>query len=129
MKTFVALGALWCLLGVVFGSLGAHALEELITKMGGTNNFNLATHYMFYHGFGLISVGLMKGRFPNMPFQSAGWLFVAGSIMFQGNLYLIAIFGIRVFQILTPVGGICLMAGWLTLLILTAKTKKEQSSL
>ena len=129
MKRFVALGGLWCLLGVVAGSLGAHALEELITKMGGTNNFNLATDYMFYHGFGLMGVGLMKGRSPETPFQFAGWLFVAGSIMFQGNLYLISVSGIRVFQILTPVGGICLMAGWLTLIILTARIKKEHISL
>ena len=129
MKRFVALGGLWCLLGVVAGSLGAHALEELITKMGGTNNFSLATDYMFYHGFGLIGVGLMKGRSPETPFQFAGWLFIAGSIMFQGNLYLISVSGIRVFQILTPVGGICLMAGWLTLIILTARIKKEHTSL
>ena len=78
MKQFVTLGALWCLLGVVAGSLGAHGLKELITKMGGANNFSLATHYMFYHGLGLIAVGLLKDRYPDTPFQFAGWLFVAG---------------------------------------------------
>ena len=128
MKQFVTLGALWCLLGVVAGSLGAHGLKELITKMGGANNFSLATHYMFYHGLGLIAVGLLKDRYPDTPFQFAGWLFVAGSILFQGNLYLISIAGIRVLQALAPVGGICLLAGWLTLVVLAARLKSERSS-
>jgi uncharacterized membrane protein YgdD (TMEM256/DUF423 family) len=128
MKQFVTLGALWCLLGAVAGSLGAHGLNALITKMGGANNFSLATHYMFYHGLGLIAVGLLKDRYPDTPFQYAGWLFVAGSILFQGNLYLISIAGIRVLQVLTPVGGICLLAGWLTLVVLAARFKSERSS-
>jgi uncharacterized membrane protein YgdD (TMEM256/DUF423 family) len=91
--------------------------------MGGVNNFNLATDYMFYHGLALIAVGMLKHRFANTPFQYAGWLFVSGTILFQGNLYLIAIGGIRAMQALTPVGGICLMLGWIVLVIMAARIK------
>ena len=129
MKKFLFIGAFFCFLGVLAGVLGSHVFKKLLTQMNSTANFSIATDYMFYHGFGLMGVGLMKGRSPETPFQFAGWLFVAGSIMFQGNLYLISVSGIRVFQILTPVGGICLMAGWLTLIILTARIKKEHISL
>jgi uncharacterized membrane protein YgdD (TMEM256/DUF423 family) len=80
--------------------------------MGGSANFDLATRYMFYHGLALVAIGVLKHLFPALPFQYAGWLFVAGTLLFQGNLYLLALGGIRNFQMLTPVGGLCLMLGW-----------------
>lgn len=123
MKIFISLGAFFCFLAVAAGALGAHGFKELIMKMGGTNNFSLATHYMFYHGLGLVAVGLLKYRFPKMPFQAAGWLFIAGTVMFQGNLYLISLAGIRALQVLTPVGGICLMLGWIVLAVLSMRIK------
>ena len=117
MRIFVLIGALFCLLGVTAGALGAHAFKGLLEQTGGSTNFLLATDYMFYHGLGLIAAGIVKGRGCPAPIDLAGWLFVAGSAMFQGNLYLIALVDLRIFQFLTPVGGICLMAGWLALAI------------
>jgi len=125
MRTFVALGASFCFLGVVAGSLGSHGLKDLIIRMGGVNNFNLATDYMFYHGLALIAVGMLKHWFPKTHFQYPGWLFVSGTILFQGNLYLIAIGGIRAMQVLTPVGGMCLMLGWVFLVLMAARIKVE----
>lgn len=119
------MGAGFCLLGVVAGGLGAHALKGFLAQAGGTTNFQLATDYMFYHGLGLIAVGLLKHRFPAVSFQFAGWFFVAGSILFQGNLYLLALTGIRTFQMLTPAGGLCLMMGWGTLIVMSLKIGSE----
>jgi uncharacterized membrane protein YgdD (TMEM256/DUF423 family) len=123
LKTYVAIGAIFCFLGVVAGAMGAHALKDLIVRMGGSNNFDLATTYMFYHGLGLIAVGLLVGRYPLFGLKVSGALMVAGSILFQGNLFLIALGGIRVFQALTPVGGICLMAGWVALAVTVLKMR------
>jgi uncharacterized membrane protein YgdD (TMEM256/DUF423 family) len=123
MRIFVLIGALFCLLGVTAGALGAHALKQLLEQTGGSGNYDLATDYMFYHGLGLIAAGIVKGRGCPAPIDLAGWLFVAGSAMFQGNLYLIALVDLRTFQFLTPVGGICLMAGWLALAIAAARKK------
>jgi uncharacterized membrane protein YgdD (TMEM256/DUF423 family) len=124
MKPLLFIGAVFCFLAVVAGALGAHALKELLIRMGGVNNFDLATHYMFYHGLALVAVGILKRQFATAPFHVAGWLFVIGSLLFQGNLYLIALFNFRVFQVLTPVGGICLMAGWLTTAVLALKVQQ-----
>jgi uncharacterized membrane protein YgdD (TMEM256/DUF423 family) len=113
MKAFGALGAVSCLIAVLAGALGAHALKAHLTHLGGLSNFNLATDYMFYHGLAMILTGLARARYADIPFQLAGWLFVAGTVLFQGNLYLISLTNVRLFSILTPVGGLCLMAGWL----------------
>ena len=123
------MGAVFCFLAVVAGALGAHALKTLLISMGGVNNFELATHYMFYHGLALVATGILKRQFAEAPFQIAGWLFVIGSLLFQGNLYLIALFNFRVFQILTPVGGICLMAGWLTTAVLALTVKSGRGAM
>lgn len=113
MKLFGTIGAVCCLLAVVAGALGAHALKAQLTASGGLSNFDLATGYMFYHGLALILLGLACDRHPNIPFRLSGWLFVAGTVLFQGNLYLTSLTGSRFFSILTPVGGLILMAGWL----------------
>jgi uncharacterized membrane protein YgdD (TMEM256/DUF423 family) len=113
MKLFLFLGAGFCFLAVVSGALGAHALQKFLIQSNGLSNFTLATDYMFYHGLGLIFVTLAWDRYPALPFHYAGWLFIFGTLLFQGNLYLMSLTGIRVMSMLTPIGGLCLMAGWL----------------
>jgi uncharacterized membrane protein YgdD (TMEM256/DUF423 family) len=113
MRTFGALGAFFCFLAVLAGALGAHALKAHLGHFDGLTNFNLATRYMFYHGLALILLGLAKDRYEYISFRQAGWLFVAGTILFQGNLYLTSLTGVRLLSFLTPVGGLCLLAGWL----------------
>lgn len=113
MKLFIFLGAVFCFLAVLSGAMGAHALKAYLIHTKGLNNFNLATDYMFYHGLGLLFVAWAHDRYPALSFHHAGWLFIAGTLLFQGNLYLISLIGDRMMGFLTPVGGLCLMAGWL----------------
>lgn len=113
MKLFLFLGAVFCFAGVLAGALGAHALKDYLIETESLSRYLLATDYMFYHGIALILVVYAGERFSNIPFYQAGWLFVAGTILFQGNLYLGSLTGVRVLSALTPVGGLCLLAGWL----------------
>ena len=106
-----------CFLGVVAGALGSHALSDLLDQGNSRRLFELATDYMFYHGLALLAVGLAKGRYPRMRFEYAAGLFVAGSVLFQGNLYLLSLAGSSPLKMLTPVGGLCLMAGWIVLAV------------
>ena len=124
MKIIGTLGALFCFLAVLAGALGSHALKPHLGNMGGASNFNLATSYMFYHGIALILVALAGNRFADIPFHISGWLFVAGTIFFQGNLYLISLAGIRTLSFLTPIGGILLMFGWLSFAVFFLKTRR-----
>jgi len=45
----------------------------------------------------------------------AGWLMIAGLLLFSGSLYALALSGVRVLGAVTPVGGLCLLAAWATL--------------
>lgn len=115
MKLFVFLGAFFCFLGVLAGALGSHGLKDYLIQSNGLENFNLATEYLFYHGMGLLFVAFTRDRYPALSFHYAGWLFIAGTLLFQGNLFLMTLTGSRMPGMLTPVGGFCLMAGWLLL--------------
>ena len=128
MQSALSLGAGFCFIGVLAGALGSHALKDILLREGGTRLFDLASDYMFYHGLALMAVGLLKYRFANLPFQYAFWFFVAGSIFFQGNLFLISLTGIRTFQMLTPAGGLLLMMGWGALVIISLKISGNKSS-
>jgi uncharacterized membrane protein YgdD (TMEM256/DUF423 family) len=127
MKLFIFLGAVFCFLAVLSGALGAHALKEYLIQSKGLSNFNLATDYMFYHGLGLLFVASSYDRYPALSFHYAGWLFIAGTLLFQGNLYLLSLTGIRLMGFLTPVGGLCLMAGWLLFAFQALKIPKLKS--
>ena len=118
MRIFYVLGALSCFIGVVAGAVGSHAAKDLLNRMGSSANFNLATDYMFYHGIGLLFVGYLCSRFTDAKFHWVGWLFVLGTVLFQGNLYLISLTGNRMFQMLTPFGGLSLMLAWLLMAVL-----------
>ena len=127
MKLFIGLGAFFCFLGVLSGALGSHAIKDYLIQSNGLGNFELATDYMFYHGMGLIFVAFAHDRYPNLSFHFAGWMFIAGTILFQGNLYLKSLFNYRMIGMLTPVGGIFLMAGWLMYAVQALRIPKSKN--
>ncbi len=113
MRVFGTIGAFFCFLAVLAGALGSHALKGHLAEMGSQSNFDLATRYMFYHGLALMLTGLVKDYYPGSTFYLAGWLFIGGTVLFQGNLYLISLGQFQSLSFLTPIGGMLLLAGWL----------------
>jgi uncharacterized membrane protein YgdD (TMEM256/DUF423 family) len=125
MKLFGTAGALICFLAVLAGALGSHALQERLVTMGSLSNFELATSYMFFHGLALILAGFASARHEDIFIVVSGWLFIGGTVLFQGNLYLISLTGLRVASFLTPVGGLLLLAGWLSFAISALKSRRK----
>ena len=112
---FAAAAAL-CGLGVVFGAFGAHALRErLAADMLAV--FETGVRYHFIHALGLFAVAWAAVRWPGPLVGAAGWLFVAGILIFSGSLYVLAISGIRWLGAITPIGGLCMIAGWALLAV------------
>lgn len=115
MKIFLLLGCLSGFLSVALGAFGAHALKarlgpEMLTI------FETGVRYQMYHAFALLAVGLLMAHFSQLKHLStAGWLFLAGTVIFSGSLYILALSGVKTWGAVTPLGGVCLLAGWLTL--------------
>jgi len=77
--------------------------------------FETGVRYHLFHALGLLAVAWAATRWPGGSVVAAGWLFVAGTLIFSGSLYLLAITGVRWLGAITPFGGVCFLAGWLVL--------------
>jgi len=113
-RAWVAAGAILAGLAVAAGAFGAHALRGTLPAER-LSVFETAARYQMYHAVGLVLVGLLASRLPGGALTAAGWLFTAGIALFSGSLYLVALAGARWAGAITPLGGICFLAGWVCL--------------
>ncbi|MBI3972675.1 MAG: DUF423 domain-containing protein [Chloroflexi bacterium] len=114
-RLFFLLGAVFALLAVGLGAFGAHALRDRLPA-DLLAVFETGVRYHFYHALGLLAVAYAANRWPVGQTTAAGWLFVAGIVLFSGSLYLLAITGTRWLGAITPFGGLAFLAGWAALI-------------
>jgi uncharacterized membrane protein YgdD (TMEM256/DUF423 family) len=110
-RPFSILGAGFAFLAVALGAFGAHSLKAILTPDMLTV-FETGVRYQMYHALALLAVGWAANQYPQGSLHIAGWLFVAGILLFSGSLYVLALSGVRWLGAITPLGGVCLLAGW-----------------
>ena len=111
---WISTGAIFSGLSVMLGAMGAHGLKNVLTEKK-LSAFQTATEYMGYHGLALILVGivcLQLGAGGTKALRKVGILLTAGVFMFSGSIYILTFDGPRLFGPITPLGGLCFMAGW-----------------
>lgn len=115
-RLFFLLGALSAFLGVGAGAFGAHALKSRLSPEM-LDIFEVGVRYQMYHALALLAVAWACSRWPGSLITTSGWLFVIGTLIFTGSLYVLSMSGIRWFGAITPIGGGAFLAGWLCLLL------------
>lgn len=100
-------------LAVALGAFGAHALKTVLESNGRVETFELASRYQFYHALAILAAGILADKYPGMG--TSAILFLAGTIIFSGSLYILSLTGQTMWGAVTPVGGVLLLAGWLSL--------------
>lgn len=111
-RIFFAIGAISAFVAVAAGAFGAHGLKNsLSAEMLAV--FETGARYQMYHAFAIILVALALPRFASSLVTTAGWLFVAGTIVFSGSLYALSLTETRWLGAITPIGGAMFLAGWL----------------
>ena len=112
MTSYFRIAAIMGFLGVALGAFGAHALNELLARNGLTGVWEKAVLYHLVHAV----VMLVAASRPAVP--GIVWtLFFVGVLIFSGSLYVLAVTNLRWLGAITPLGGLCLLAGWLLLAI------------
>lgn len=111
-----AFGALSGLLAVALGAFGAHALRARLDPAR-LEVFETAARYQLVHAVALLAIAALLARGPSRAFSTGAALFAAGTVVFAGSLYALALTGVRAWGAVTPLGGACLIAGWLALSI------------
>jgi uncharacterized membrane protein YgdD (TMEM256/DUF423 family) len=113
-RVFTIVGSVSAFLAVLAGAFGAHALRARIPP-DLLAVFETGSRYHMYHALALFAVAWAATQWPTALVRAAGWLFVAGTVVFSGSLYLLALTGVRGLGAITPLGGVLLLAGWMLL--------------
>jgi uncharacterized membrane protein YgdD (TMEM256/DUF423 family) len=110
-RLFFTLGCLSAGLAVALGAFGAHALKtRLDPDLLAT--FEVGVRYQMAHALALLAVAWACTRWPGGVVNASGWLFVAGTVLFSGSLYVLALTGVRWLGAITPLGGVSWLAAW-----------------
>jgi len=126
MNKFLAVAAFFGLLAVIIGAFGAHGLEKLLSEHA-IKRFHTGVEYQFYHVASLLAVGLLSLNHNKIPrsLQLSGIFFTLGIVLFSGSLYLYAYTGKTFYGMITPIGGLSFIGGWVSLIIYAIKNTKR----
>ena len=106
------LAAALCFIAVALGAFGAHALKATLQANAMLDVWNKALLYHFVHAVALLALALHGAEN-----RGAFYLLVAGIVIFSVSLYVMAITNLRWLGAVTPIGGLCFLAGWVWLII------------
>ncbi|MBP7556932.1 MAG: DUF423 domain-containing protein [Chitinophagaceae bacterium] len=121
-KRFLTWGALLAGLAVALGAFGAHKLKELVPPET-VATFETGVKYQMYHALALLLVGLIAERLASVWLKRAAWCFLIGVLLFSGSLYLLTVLkatdsvGLGGLGLITPIGGVFFIAGWICLAV------------
>lgn len=103
---YIRLAAAICFLAVALGAFGAHALRSTIDSYGLSDVWNKAVLYHLAHAVALLALAFANAN------RVSYWLLCAGILIFSGTLYLMCLTNARWLGAITPIGGLCFLAGW-----------------
>jgi uncharacterized membrane protein YgdD (TMEM256/DUF423 family) len=124
MPTTLFLAAINGLLAVLLGAFGAHALETRV-HVDLLDVWQTGVQYQMFHTVALIAVHALQREYPaQRGLAISTYLFVGGIALFCGSLYLMTLTGARWLGIITPIGGVLFLAGWLQLALICYRLRK-----
>ncbi|HEU0195762.1 MAG TPA: DUF423 domain-containing protein [Nevskiaceae bacterium] len=110
------IAGLYGVLAVAFGAFGSHALRARL-PVKDLEIWHTAVQYQFYHLLALFGVAVLMMVRPAAGQGLAAIFFAAGILLFSGSLYVLVLSGVRVLGVVTPIGGLLLIAGWVALAV------------
>lgn len=105
-----------CFIAVALGAFGAHGLRSTLEARGMLDAWNKAVFYQFIHAIALLALALY-----GTINRGACLLLLMGVLLFSGSLYLLALTNLRWLGPVTPIGGLCFLAGWAWLIVAPPK--------
>jgi uncharacterized membrane protein YgdD (TMEM256/DUF423 family) len=114
MKTIAIFTGLSGFLAVALGAFGAHGLRGSV-DVSLLDVWHTAVQYQMFHVFALLTIVVASAGDPLPRMKWAARLFLLGTVIFSGSLYVLVLTGIRALGMVTPIGGVLLLAGWLVL--------------
>lgn len=114
LRVFLMLAAFFGFTGVALGAFAAHGLKGRLTEQY-LAIFHTGVTYQLVHTLALLGVALLATQLQSRLVTWAGFCFALGIVLFSGSLYLLTMSGIAKLGIITPIGGVAFLVGWLCL--------------
>jgi len=120
-KPAMTTGALFAMIAVMLGAFGAHSLKAILPPDQLTV-FETGVRYQFYHSLALFIAGIAYLGYPQKQIKLAATFFTVGILLFSGSLYAMALLstgGVSIgpVGIITPIGGLFFIMGWIALFL------------
>lgn len=116
-KTIFQSAALLAALAVILGAFGSHSFKAILEANRYIDVFETANQYHFYHALGLFFVGILVEKYPSNLLSLAATFFIIGMVLFSGSLYMLALSNIRILGLVTPIGGLFFILGWILVFV------------
>ncbi len=110
------LSGIFGMLGVLAGTFGAHGLRGYLSDEM-LQVYRTGVQYHLIHTLAILGTALASARLRSRTVTMAGWCFTWGIVLFSGSLYIMTITGLKWLGMITPIGGLALIAGWMMLFV------------
>ena len=114
MNRWLVVGAVNGFLAVAAGAFAAHGLESIVAPRA-LEIFQTGAHYHLTHALAIVATSLVTRPEAGPRANLAAWLFTIGIVLFSGSLYFMVLTGSNAPALITPLGGLSLLAGWVAL--------------
>lgn len=115
-RRFLAAGGALLAIATVIGALAAHALQARLAPAQ-LDTLHTAVNYQFFNSLGLLAVGLLARDSDSRWLRASGALLIAGILGFSGGIYIMLAGAPRLLGLVTPFGGLLLIAAWITFIV------------
>ncbi len=121
-KQALTAGALLAMVAVILGAFAAHGLKDILPA-DKIDTFQKGVTYQFYHSFALLVLGIIYAYYPAGLLKTSSIMFILGIVFFSGSLYLYPLLEVKnvnipvIARLITPLGGLCFIIGWLLLFL------------
>ena len=113
-KTLFLSGLFFCGFSVLMGAFGAHVLKDKLSEYS-MSIYDKAVFYQVFHAIGILVVSILGQLFNTQDFNTSGWFFIIGILLFSGSLFILSLTGMKWLGAITPIGGVMFIAGWFLL--------------
>jgi uncharacterized membrane protein YgdD (TMEM256/DUF423 family) len=114
VRVWLLLAVFFAFTGVGLGAFAAHALKSQLSA-DYLAVFQTGVHYQMLHALALLALALLARQLPGRLLSVAGSLFTLGIVLFSGSLYALTLSGMSALGMITPLGGLAFLLGWLCL--------------
>jgi len=121
MRNWIILAAVLGAITVILGAIGAHTLRNALNEMQ-MNSFATGVRYQMWHIFAIVGCVVLSKQF-NVNLNVSLWLFAIGILFFSGSIFLLStipvhgMVGVKAIGLATPIGGLILVAAWLSVAV------------